>query len=461
MKKQLLFLSLSVFTTIAVLAQSVPNGGFENWNSSSYNDPQFYQTSNFTNILRGLPLNVQRVTDPQQGTYAIKMTTVTNGPDTSFGYFINGDPNTFNGGIPYNQHPVTLTGWYKSDIMPGDTGFVLVIFKQNGVPVSTDVALFTGQHTTYTQFTITLTIPPLATPDTVLLGGVSSNAFSTQGIPGSMLQLDNLVFNGASSQPAQMNGSFENWDTRTQYIPTDWTVSGDTLFRSGNAHSGSYCLRLANAYFGGSDINPGIATDGILTNNGPAGGRPYILQSDTLTGWYKFIPVGVDSATVWISCTNNSMGVGGAYVGLSPANNWTYFSIPFSSMSIPDTLQITFGAVFNNFDSTNTGSELYIDDLALTSSPLSTGINWNPFGLVTLFPNPVTDDVAWLDFTCANGNAVSISIVDASGRKISEENISGTGAQHYRIDTSGLAKGMYSVILEQNGAKTIRRFVKE
>jgi hypothetical protein len=461
MNKRLLLLSISALSAAGLFAQSVPNGGFENWNANSFEDLTYYQTSNFQNIMRGLPVNVEKVADPQQGSWAIKLTTVNMGPDTSFGFIINGDPNTMAGGIAYNQHPVTLTGYYKSDIAPGDTGFILVVFKQGGMPLSIDLATFTGTHTSYTPFTVTLTIPTLSTPDTVLIGAASSNAFSSNGIPGSMLQLDNLSFTGVASQPAQLNGSFENWTQRTRYLPLDWDIGGDdTLSRSGNAHSGNYCLKLTTIGYGGSDMSPGVATTGQLTNQGITGGRPYATQMDTLTGWYKYIPVGIDSATLWLQTSNNHTPVGGAFVGLAPAASWTYFSVPISSMMTPDTLMVTFASVYNNFDSTNVGSVLYVDDVYLKSSPASTGTSWNLFGPVTISPNPSTD-FAWLDFTSMNEHAITVSVFDATGKLVSAETINGTGAQRYRIETVSWPQGVYSLVIEQDGARVVRPLVKQ
>ena len=439
-------------------AQTIPNGGFENWTPSSYNDPLYYQTSNTQNMLMMLPANVTRVTDPQQGTYALRMTTVTNGQDTSFGYCINGDPNTFNGGIPYNQRPVTLTGYYKCNIPAGDTGIILVIFKQGGVPVSFDGGIFTGTHNVYTPFSVTLNIPISVTPDSVIVGAASSNAYSSQGIPGSMLQIDNLVFGGVPSQPAQLNGSFENWVPRTEYLPTGWTTIGDTAYRSTNAHSGTYCLRLANVSFGGSNILPGVASTGQLPpNSPPVGGRPYSQMIDTLTGWYKFTPTGTDSATVFISCTNNGNPVGGQMTGLPPAATWTYFSVPFMCFAAPDTLQLTLAATYNNLDSTNGGNVLFVDDVQLKSSPLSTGPDWNRFGLVKLFPNPSTEG-SWLEWN-ATSETTTIRILDETGRVVSEETVNGYGAQRFFIDTNTLAKGAYTVALVQENAQLLRRLI--
>ncbi|MBI3509590.1 MAG: T9SS type A sorting domain-containing protein [Bacteroidetes bacterium] len=459
MKKLLLFLSVS-FLSAATFAQTIPNGGFENWNTSSYEDPMYYwMTSNQNNILRGLPVNANKVPDPQAGTYAIQLTTVSNATDTSFGYFINGDPNTLAGGIPYSQHPVTLTGYYKSNIPAGDTGIILVIFKQAGSAVSFDAGQFYGVHNTYTPFTVTLNIPGFATPDSVIIGAASSNAFVFNGIPGSMLQIDNIYFTGVVSQPTQLNGSFENWISRSMYTPVSWAVGGDTIYRSTSAHSGTYCLQLNNISSGGPNTGFGVATTGQLTNMGPVGGRPYTLMQDTLVGWYKFLPAGIDSATVWINCTNNASGVGGAYVGLPPAAVWTSFSIPFSSFSAPDTLGLTFASVFGNADSTNTGSILYVDDVELKSSLLSTGTEWNKFGLVKLYPNPASN-VAWIEFENNNpSNEIILSITDASGRKVHEENISSTGQQRIAIDLQNFASGVYSVSLEQNGQRTVRRLI--
>src|ERR1044071_58471 len=103
MKHKLLFaigISISFFAN----SQTIPNGGFENWNNNSYQSPQNYWfTSNSSVIQVGLPINVLQVADPQQGTYAVKLNTVSNATDTMFGYILNGDPTTLAGGIPYTQ----------------------------------------------------------------------------------------------------------------------------------------------------------------------------------------------------------------------------------------------------------------------------------------------------------------------------------------------------------------------
>lgn len=458
MRKTLLITGFFLAIPFFSFSQTVPNGGFENWYSNSYEEPDYYRTSNYDNTLRGMPANVTKVSDPYQGSFAIQMNTITNGTDTSFGYFINGDPGTLEGGIPYTQTPTMLTGYYKCNIPAGDTGIFLVIFKQGGTAISMNAGQFYGTHNSYTAFSIPITMPPMSTPDTIIVGAASSNAFVSQGIPGSMLQIDSIRFNVAT-QPNLLNGSFESWNTVTRYFPFDWEVGGDTVFRAGNAHGGQYCLHLSNLYFGGPGLNPGVATTGYFGSNGPAGGRPYTLTSDTLVGWYKFIPSGTDSATVWVNCTNNATPVGGAYVGLPPAASWTQFSIPFSSFTAPDTLLVVFGAVFANFDSTNAGSVLYLDDVALRSSPLSSGISWNPLGAAMLYPNPASTE-SWLSFNAEAGSPVRIRVTDEAGRLVSEETLHVSGPQRYRIDCSAYAAGLYTVTIRQNGNEASRRLIK-
>ncbi len=461
--KHPLLLASSLFTATLLNAQTVPNGGFENWNTLTYENPQHYlHTSNNDIIYSSLPYNALKVTDPQQGTYAIRLETIANANDTMFGYFINGDPDNGNGGIPYAQHPVTLSGYYKCNVMATDTAFLLVIFKQGGVVISTDIQVFTGSQSAYTQFTLPLTIPPLANPDTVIVGAASSNAFSNNMVVGSMLQLDNLVFNGATSQPALLNGSFENWTPVDRYLPAQWGVGGDTSYRTTDAHAGSYALELTTIQYDAMNVGPSFATNGTATLfQGPDGGRPYTLMNDTLRGWYKYTPNGVDSATIYISTTNNGNMVGGAVLGLPPAASYTQFSVPFSSFTQPDTMIVVFVSSYADVNMNNAGSILKVDDVYLTSSPLGTPeVQWNTFGLVKLYPNPASG-ACFLEWNNSGNSAVTITITDELGRIVSEEAAAGFGAQRKQVDISGMESGVYFVTLSQDGKRVSRKLIVE
>ena len=459
MKHKLLFLlgiSFSLFSN----AQTIPNGGFENWNNNSYVSPQnYWYTSNPDAASLGLPYNALQVTDPQQGTYAVKMNTVSNATDTMFGYILNGDPSTFTGGIPYTQHAATLSGFYKCNVMPGDTAFLLCIFKQGGTAISFDVQIFTGTHNSYTPFSLTLNVPAISSPDSIIVGAVSSNAFSGNVIPGSMLQLDNLLFTGVTQQPTLMNGSFENWTGNSRYVPQLWPTAGDSMLRTSDAHSGSYALQLKTVTYN-NGVGASYATQGTMIQNvGITGGRPYSQINDTLCGWYKFVPNGIDSATVWIQTSAAHNAVGGAAAGLPPANAYTFFSIPFTSIQTPDTLLVVFSSSFNDINQANGGSVFKIDDLYLKSSALAVPeIHWNDFGLVKLFPNPSNENCT-VEFTNKENENVVLTVTDETGRKVSEETISGIGNHAVKIDTSVLAKGFYTVTLMQEERFTSRKLI--
>jgi hypothetical protein len=458
--KHLLLFVFTLFLSIASHAQAIGNGGFEYWNPSSTDMPVYYpQNSNTTTLALGLPANALKVADPQQGAFAIQLNTVANANDTMFGYIVNGDPATGEGGIPYNQHPVTLTGYYKSNVMSGDTAFLVILFKEAGVVVSYDGFAFTGVHSTYTPFTVTLTIPALANPDSIVFAAASSNAFVSNGIPGSMLQLDNLLFTGTATQPAMMNGSFENWTSVNTSRPIQWETVGDYANLTTDAHSGSYALMLNTFAPGPNFASPSYATNGHFPpNQGPVGGRPYSLVVDTLYGWYKYIPVGTDSATIGVQTSLVGFPVGGAFTALPPASVYTFFALPFASATNPDTLMVIMSSSSNDVYPSNVGSVFKLDDLYLASSPTSTGpeISWNTFGKIALYPNPSNVE-CWMEFDNNSDSPLIMRITDELGKVVSEISINETGHQRQRIDTSVLAKGSYIITITQDGKQTSRK----
>lgn len=461
MKKSLL--TLILFTTmLSGFGQAFTNGGFENWTNYPITFPQYYPVnSNLNNMNWGFPSNATQVTDAQAGTYAVNLLTVANATDTSFAYIANGDPGNGTGGIPYTQKPLTATGFYKCNVPAGDTALILVIFKEGGSIVSFDLLKITGVQSTYTAFNLPLTIPGAANPDTVMFAAASSNAFIFQGIPGSMLQIDNISFTGVLSQPANLNGSFETWTNLNLYKPDNWLAAGDTSLRTTDNVGGTYALKLTTISYGGGGVGASILTNGDLPPmSGPVGGRPYTTSTDTLVGMYKFLPNGIDSATVWINLTNGGSPVGGAYVGLPPAASYTPFSIPFNCFTAPDTLLLVFASSFNSTLPSNVGSQFFLDDLYLKSQPLSTPqtANWNAFGMVKLFPNPATSFTT-ISFTNQNSTSTKITMHDALGKLVYQTTVEGNGVQSKQISLEGLQQGNYAVTLTQNNLHQTRLLI--
>ena len=130
MKKQLLTAIAVMGITAAANAQVFPNGAMENWQTLNIDEPNSWYTSNREWRLVDGQLTATKSTDGRSG-FAIKLETrVDSFGDTAFAYFSNtdGDPTAGEGGQPFSQIAQNMTGYYKSNIAPGDSAIMLVFF---------------------------------------------------------------------------------------------------------------------------------------------------------------------------------------------------------------------------------------------------------------------------------------------------------------------------------------------
>ena len=158
MKKQLFTILITLFS-ITLFSQSIPNGGFENWNTINYENPLGYQSSNLHGNHGAIgTVNVIKTIDAYHGNYAIKLTTTASGLDTNFAYYANGDPGKTPplGGMPYTQTPTGIRLYYKSNIIAGDSSLVLLEFKKNGVLIGQYFFAINSSQSSYTLFSKTL-----------------------------------------------------------------------------------------------------------------------------------------------------------------------------------------------------------------------------------------------------------------------------------------------------------------
>jgi hypothetical protein len=377
MKKKLL--SIFAFLTAGLaFGQTIPNGGFENWTTTQYEEPTGFQTSNSKNNGPQNPGNVIKTTDAHHGQYAIQLNTVLIGGDTSFAYFANGDPgqNPPQGGIPYAQKPTGIRFYYKSNIVGTDSAIVLVMFKKAGASIGNYFYKIGASQSSYTLFSQSFSLT--TTPDSVVFGMASSNAFNSKGIPGNMFQVDSISFTGVT-QPAGFNGDLELWQPHTSNSINGWTTNGGDgtgVTQTTDKYTGNYAVELQTMgpSFGGSNqVQPGQLITGMPVHNGPpTGGYPYTNQIDTLVFYYKYIPADPnDSASISISFSKNHVGIGGYYQRLGTAvGNYTRVMIPINLSSAPDTAMISLSSssyttwpVPNSF----VGSDFKIDNMYLTS----------------------------------------------------------------------------------------------
>jgi hypothetical protein len=202
------------------------------------------------------------------------------------------------------------------------------------------------------------------------------------------------------------NGGFEGaWEdvSGTEDEPTQWSSlkSADALaalapivmFKSTDAHSGAFSVRLKNV------TSFGVVANGIMTNGrihadldpelgnvfsdvtNPIWNLEMSDRPDSLVGWFKYAPSGSDRGKFEVLLHDNSAPgivpepgstdhwVGKARYDVNAAPTWTRFSVPFNyyNDNSPNYALI----VVTSGDSTIAvdGSEMWIDDLAFVYNP--------------------------------------------------------------------------------------------
>ncbi|HXB40196.1 MAG TPA: T9SS type A sorting domain-containing protein [Bacteroidia bacterium] len=414
MKKIIYLLSAAALFTVTMQAQNaIPNGNFESWTTGTFDTPVGYWNSNPSTFFKcNSAFNCIKTTDSQHGVYAIQLTTNV-GTDTCMGYVVNSpNPNGNNpclwpGGSAYNQIPTGIQGFYKSNEQVGDSGGILVGFKNGGTCLGLYMHKFGGVHNTYTAFNFTFNPPISGTPDTVVFAAVSSDVFNKVQKNGSMLQLDNISFVGAS-QPATFNGDFENWQSQTANKPNNWYLQtndqGSGILQTTDKKAGTYAMEM-KTFLGsrGNNNTPAASGAGVSTGYYPnhcggscpqRGGHPFTNQIDTLMFYYKYAPSGNDTAQVGLNFKKNGVNVWGTGMWYNtPQSTYQFAKIPFNTGTPIDSVIVSFqSSSWRDSSLTFIGSDFKVDEAHFASQPLNTGIKTFDASIgIKVFPNPSAD----------------------------------------------------------------------
>ena len=411
-------------------AQDCPNGDFEIWASHAYGSPDSgWYTSNPKSISADDTLTVWSVTG--HAGQAVHIQTAIIGTDTLQAYVINtnGDPSRGTGGVPYSQQPISITGYYRYNMVGNDSALMIIEFKKAGIVISATQFTFrniSGSISSFTAFSFPLNTVPVA-PDSVIIGIASSNVQGTGLQSGSWLEVDELAFGGTGITQAIPGGSFDSWTSQSIDIPNGWQVAtngngGSGVTKSTAHYSGSYSVQLTTqpgtGGGSGNTVEAGMITSGSMTqSSGPRGGLPYTRTTDTLSGYYMYTPAGTDSGSISINLMAAGVIIGGDNYHFTAASTWTYFEIPITASTTPDTLRIDIQS--GSWYAVNPGSVLNIDYLQLNSQPL--GIN-GPITIknkVIAYPNPANDV---LNINCGNATGgITVYIYDMMGKVIEQK----------------------------------------
>lgn len=440
-------------------AQDIQNNGFEDWSVIQYyEDPIGYSTTNVITFFSGSTPNVVKTSDAYSGTYAIHMETVDTPEGVYAGAAFIGTPgdDNFAGGIPYDERPDSLTGYVKYNVSPGDTAYVAAIFKKFGAPIGISFGQFSGVQDGYQYFSVPVEwLVPIISPDTLAIALISSSIFA-EPLVGSSLTVDKVEFKGPGDPFP--NGEFEDWIEFSSEEPDSWQssnlfsmpVSSTTVTKTTDSHSGNFAVKIESMMTSFNDTL-GFITNGFIGEDGPAGGMPVEDVPAILSGYYKYFPVGPDTAiggmTLYHYNTNTGVTetLDSAFAKFPPADTYTYFEVEveYYSLPEPDTVNIAFGS--GNFDEAaayvGLGSTLYLDDLEITYKPhiVSTD-EITAVEKPRLFPNPVRETLFIETFDVIR-RPVQVDILDGSGQLVASRKSKSSGT--FSFDVDQLPAGLY------------------
>ena len=461
------------FAQLAAHSQSVSNGGFENWSTTVYfENPSQFSTSNMFSYYANGTANVTKSTDAQSGNYALKMETIGIGSDVFEGAVFIGtfEDESVSGGIPFDEKPDSLRGFAKYNVMADDTAYVAVLFKKWGSPIGICFAQFYGTQNNYTAFSAPVQwLVPLISPDTIAIAMLSSTIFSDP-VPGSTITVDNISFVGASTPFP--NGDFENWEELSSEEPDDWFTSNIISLATGeisvskttDSYAGTYAALVESKTTMFEDTL-GFITNGTMGEDDPIGGMPVDSTPDKISGYYKYIPVGPDTALggVFLYHYNENTGVTElleeVIIKLPPADEYTLFEInvDYFSLPEPDTVNITFAS--GNVDEGNSyiglGSMLYLDALEITYKPNLVGIEEQGQEIShQVYPNPAAEKIR-IEFQEILGNDISVTITNSVGALVYQKNLNPLSTNHFDISVQNFKTGIYFYII-QSGNNTYK-----
>lgn len=182
-----------LFTICSVKAQNqnLTNGGFENWtNVNVYQLLDNWFTYNQYAVWGSSTTPVAKVTDAHSGNFAAKISSFVmfsgsgNPVDTLPGFLMYGDFNIAGGGstgVAFQSRPDSIVGYYKSNLLGGDTAFVQLMLGNSPSTSSNPTGVCFGSITqnslTYKRFSFPIEYNPTITvnPDTLFLSIVIGN----------------------------------------------------------------------------------------------------------------------------------------------------------------------------------------------------------------------------------------------------------------------------------------------
>lgn len=201
--RRIFTLFISLVFSLTVVSQSIPNAGFEEWeNFGTYENPVSWSTPNPFTTLASVVV-VTKSEDAISGNYSAKLETkilfggfAAPGLITLANFFADIMTGDFSitGGIPLQDKPVKIKGYYKYSSVIEDSAFVQAYnFKYTGDQQRDTIGMavwYGHEAETWTYFEAPFTYESNEIPDTlnIIIMSTGSSVF----IPGAIMYVDSL-----------------------------------------------------------------------------------------------------------------------------------------------------------------------------------------------------------------------------------------------------------------------------
>ncbi len=267
------------------------------------------------------------------------------------------------------------------------------------------------------------------------------------------LTIVSLSFQPLRAQAPIPNGDFEQWANGS---PVGWaTDNAATTYtpvtQTSDAEHGSSALLGSVISLGGfGELAP---TAECGTAGAP--GFPYTDRPNSLTGYYKFNPMGGD--TIEILCVFEKNGVdigGGGFFAATSASSYTAFAVPVEWLTndTPDTAILAVAIVSGASGLTGSvGSTMEVDNLAF-SNQIVGGNAVAPslassFDLGQNYPNPLANAISTsIRYSLDEPGYTTLIVYDINGRIVGTpvQEVQSAGNHLVTLDCSGFPTGIYT-----------------
>lgn len=259
-----------------------------------------------------------------------------------------------------------------------------------------------------------------------------------------------------------LNGGFESW---TNGNPDNWFTNNaaplyTTVTKSSDAHSGSSALKGATVNYSSFILAPTIAAGtadvGFSVN----------ARNSSITGYYKFTPVGGDSLYISAVLYNGTPGIGGGFIAIgATVTTYSQFTLPiiYTADGTPDKLMLQF-ALRPGGTTYHAGTTFLIDDVAYGSTT-SVSENTSPvptvFNLAQNYPNPFNPSTN-IQFTVPTDGRATLKVFNALGQEVATlfKGEATAGIYHQvQFNAANLASGIYFSRLEFDGKMQMKKML--